>query len=233
MKNLGKGFIALMLSFSFIACENDQEPLMPESKLNSYKLERSEDGVVTIEYTSNDGFSAESVENITNGSLDIYFNDNNGDAELTKERLDVDSEVKVNFIGLESDRNESISVLDDDMTNLYLRGGNPLLKGYYIHKTFSGRYIVFFKVKDGVEVTYQFNEELGENEIVLMPSQGRRIFKDIHAQVYNRAYGEPLKITFMSPNASSKENTSVEDTSSNDPFDQVSFIRRPRIIIAG
>ena len=143
MKNLGKGFIALMLSFSFLSCESDQEPLMSESKLNSYKLERSESGIVTIEYTSNDGFSAESVENISNGSLDIYFNDDNiGDATKSiKERLEANSEVKVNFIGLESDRNESISILDEDMSNMYLKGGNPLLKGYYIHKTFSGRYL--------------------------------------------------------------------------------------------
>ncbi|MDA8596243.1 hypothetical protein N9L20_07160 [Flavobacteriaceae bacterium] len=231
MKKLIPTALALFLSFAFVSCETQEEPVDGLNKLDSYKIARDEFGKFRLEHVTVDGFETELVNNYSTNTSEIYFNESAVSSTKYQNELKIqDNEVKIGFMDVEGTRSEFISVEDDDITSAEFKGGNPLLRNYYVHKTFSGSYVVFFRVIDGVEVSYSYNEELGENEITLNKTEGKRIFKNVHAQVYNRGIGEPLLITFVCPmdkGAAKGFSSSDADTSLDS-----SLIRRPKIIIA-
>jgi len=225
MKNLLFGILILFSAVALVSCETQDEPISSVNKLDSYKISRDENGLFTLEHTTVDGFTTEQVSDFGSNIEKFYFDNATVNSTKYENALKLSNDaVKVGFIELQGLTSEFITVEDDDLQSLELKDRNPLLVKYYVHRTVSGKVIVVFRVKNGVDVSYGYNEELGENEIRLTESaDSRSIFKNVHYQTFERDADGSLIITFVS---------SMGDKQSKSSFALAAeLIRKPRIII--
>lgn len=225
MKNLFFGILTLFSAAALVSCETQEEPINSVNKLDSYKIARDENGLFTLEHTTIDGFTTEQVSDFGSNMEKFYFDESSVNSTKYENALKISNNaIKVGFIELEGLTSEFITVEDDDLQSLELKDRNPLLVKYYVHRTISGKVIVFFKVKNGVDVSYGYNEELGENEIRLKEdADSRRIFKNIHYKTFDRADDGSLIITFVSSMGDKQSKSSLSLAAE--------LIRKPRIII--
>jgi hypothetical protein len=227
MKKLYFGIIA-MLSLTFVACESNETPMdLETAKLESYSFERDMNGNAVLEHVTTDGYSTELNSDLNEGIDKYIFNESPVLSTTYKNAVNFDNgQVKIGFYGVEGNRNEMISVEDDELDRILAKGSsNPLLKSYRVVRWFNGKVYVFFQVKDGVSVSYGYNEELGENEIQLKEAEGRQLWKNTHVQSYNMNSADGLIVTFVSDmgKASAKSISTLSEES---------LIRKPRIIVS-
>ena len=226
MKNLFFGILTLFSAVALVSCETQEEPISSVNKLDSYKISRDENGLFTLEHTTIDGFTTEQISDFGSNTEKFYFDESSVNSTKYENALKLsDNAVKVGFIELQGLSSEFITVEDDDLQSLVLKDRNPLLVKYYVHRTISGKVIVFFKVKNGVDVSYGYNEELGENEIRLNEdADSRQIFKNVHYQTFDLEADGSLIITFVSSMGDKQSKSSLALAEE--------LIRKPRIIIA-
>jgi len=227
--------VVLISLISFTSCNSDDqlELTQPEAILDEYSVARGEDGNYTLDYKINNGIADVNLEEGTNTTnIDLFTKP----AEMSKtnsfvQDLFLHEYDKLNIKFNDVNENSSkIRVEDNDIK--FSKGrikGQDHLRFYQVKRRKNGDVRLFFKTKKNIEVKVDFNDELKEFEVHLIPSTDPA---HKNSQMYNRTFkkqdGEDLIITFV--NYFKKNNSGARTTEGS--LDEWDTRRKPRIIIA-
>ena len=189
-------FITLCALMMLTSCETNEENLNiePETALRSYKISRDAQGKYSIDYEVNENVTVESVKNAESNANEFY---------LSKGKVAVENQLEIPLVldnnVLEAKFYDETSVakgfiIEDDEI-LLARGeeNNEYLQSYSIESLEDGSYQVEFIVKEGVAVSYNYNEQEDIYEINLKEG----IAKTLEHSVTYVKTGKELKIDFV------------------------------------
>ncbi len=177
MKNL---FILLTIFTILASCSNaDEASLMEEqSYLKSYKLSRDAQGNYSINYEVADDVIVETVKNLEDNVNEFYLTSGEvaSDAKSKQQktlRLE-DNILSADFYN-ETEKIKSFTFEDDAIYASKSEEFSEHLQFYSIEDIGDGSYKVEFKVKEGISVSYDFNEEEDIYEIHLKEGEAQTL----------------------------------------------------------
>lgn len=170
MKNLALGLFATVLAVGFTSCSsNETLDLNPEAKaelLKTFKVQKDINGMYSLDYTVNSNTTVQKPKSVNNSNEIFLFSGEVAGKEAYNETLAIeDNKLSVDFV---SDNNFRTSfIVEDD--NIVLEKGreNAFLQGYSLERNEDGTYQLDFTVRDGINVSFVYNEAEGAYEINL------------------------------------------------------------------
>lgn len=165
MKKILFLFIALV---TLVSCSSNEELHQEQNLLKSYKVSKDAQGQYSIDYTTVEA-TVDLVNDLTTKRNEIYLNSaaSKNSVESFSNALFLDeNELKVGIYENNMKR-KTITIEDDNI--VLAKGGDDIdfLKTYSIENLGNEYYQLSFKVKDGIKVWFEYNEELDVYEIHL------------------------------------------------------------------
>lgn len=191
MKSIISLFLVVLL---FASCSSDDDINQQESTslLKSYTLIRNSNGSYSIDYNLADNAYIDVINDIASNTneLHLFSGDVSVRKSINKSLLQEDEHLNINF--LEEGYLSSALSLEDKGFISDIGESSYLIESYSI--TNEGDYFrVDFKVKEGIAVTYVFNEVLNTYEIHLQEGVSKGV-------EYTKTYvktQDVLKIDFI------------------------------------
>lgn len=211
MKTLLPALLIALLTL--LSCSSEEEIQLDDNGtfLKSYTLSRDNNGEYSIDYELEENTSMNVVKDAATDINEIYLF--SGDAVVAKSQnktLSLTDDQLALDIYEEGEAIKSFIVEDGE-----LEVGGDFLENYSITDLGNNTYKVDFKVKEGIAVSYKFNEESNVYEIHLEAGVSK-------GAVFTKTYiktGDVLKIDFVNSDDanSAKGNTAQRRTSSPGP----------------
>ena len=162
----------LFLALVFTSCSNDESidnaisTSTTEAQLKTYTLSRDANGNYTIDYELNDYTTVDVLTNEKSSTNDFYLSTGKTTTEKkgTKNLLFEDDYLKVGFY---DDTAVTKGFIVEDDSDITATDNDTFLESYSIQNLGDDTYQVDFKVKEGVAVSYEYNEEDNIYEIQL------------------------------------------------------------------
>ena len=211
------------------SCSNDENVIEDENQalFKSYKVSRDAQGKYSIVYDLVEGTDSEIAKDVSTNSNNVYAYEANiptqkGKTKLLNQNLKLENN-KIN-IGLFENNEQRKSITIEDENSIKAKGGenSNFLQEYSIEHLGTDEYVLDFKVKEGVNVSFEYNAEKNIYEVHLKEgiSQGTSFTK-----LYSKSSSLPLKIDFV--NYVKVQNRSLPGMESN-----VSYVetKRPRYV---
>lgn len=165
----------LTLAFMVSSCSNE-EAIQPEAKvslLKSYKVSKTE-GKYAVDYTVRNATS-QLVKNKVTNSSDVFLYAaalNEGAIPFSESLAISNNELQLNFIDTKTNKKPSITIMDDNIVFAKDTGKTGMLSDYSITSNEDGSYDLDFTVRNRVEVTFVYNEEIDTYEVHLQRGEG-------------------------------------------------------------
>ena len=135
----------------------------------------------------------------------------------SQELLIDNNKLKVGFIDADINQKQFISIFDDNITTSMKSNSKSKLKEYSIENNGDGSYELSFNVKNKVDVSFVYNEDLNVYEIQLEDGEGK---EKVLSKTFVSEEEKPLRIDFVNHNKNSNAKSS-----------EYTRIRKPIIII--
>jgi hypothetical protein len=214
--NLYTLFASAMLVFS--SCSTDETLLQEEQSLDllkSYTIQRDASGAYSLDYNLNGNVEVDNVTDVQTNTNEIFlYSSNNESSRKVSQDLYIDqSQIKVGFVDTNSDKNATITVLDNDIQMSKSR--NERLETFGLTSNTDGSFDLDFKVIDGVAVEFIYDGDKNVYEVHL--NEDAKASQSKFLQTFTTEKGVALNIEFV--------NNAITTNS------RVSAIRRPVIII--
>lgn len=214
--NLYTLFASAMLVFS--SCSTDETLLQEEQSLDllkSYTIQRDASGAYSLDYNLNGNVEVDNVTDVQTNTNEIFlYSSNNESSRKVSQDLYIDqSQIKVGFVDTNSDKNASITVLDNDIQMSKSR--NERLETFGLTSNTDGSFDLDFKVIDGVAVEFIYDGDKNVYEVHL--NEDAKASQSKFLQTFTKENGVALNIEFV--------NNAITTNS------RVSAIRRPVVII--
>lgn len=220
MKKLSivSSILAVVLTMS--SCSTNEETLdvQPEALIKNVSFERGENGEYSLDYDLNSGAAANisNNEELNGKTLDV-FADESSSASSNREFLSNKESFRLGINNRESNSKSVITVHDNDIK--FSRGGNDKddhLQNYKVSVNEDGGFDLDFKVKKDITVDFQYNEDLGEYEIHLVPGTAD---ETEFSRTFEKKEGEDLVIAFVNHYTNSSSRT-----------EETTVVRKPIIV---
>lgn len=168
MKNITIGLFATVL-IAFTSCSsNETLNLNSEAKtelLKTFKVQQDINGMYSLDYTVNSNTAVQKSKSVNSNEIFLFSGETAGKEAYTEALTLKNNKLSVDFI---SDNNFRTSfVVEDD--NIVLEKGkeNAFLQEYSLERNEDGTYQLDFRVRNGITVTFAYNEAEGAYEINL------------------------------------------------------------------
>tara|TARA_B100000809_G_scaffold266925_1_gene333078 strand:+ start:2270 stop:2944 length:675 start_codon:yes stop_codon:yes gene_type:complete len=196
MKLFYKSLAIVALAIGFTSCSEDTtiEEFTKEAQLKTYSLSRDIDGSYTLEHTLSDGTSS-SIISDTNGSEIIL---SEGTAQKTSKSNVLpllNGDVKIDFIGNSEIKIPGLSIFDSKTSTTASSKTIDYVQAYKISMLEDGSFKLDFKLAKNYTPVYEYNDELGRNEIHL--EKGITSGKNRYTKNYLKFEGQKLNIVFV------------------------------------
>lgn len=225
MRKITPLFVALAITLTSCSSEDTNTEKSPEL-LKSYKVVKDAQGRYSVDYDVSDNVSTEIVENASTKSKEIYlFTGKNANGKSFTEALFLDeNQLKLGFVE-NNQKRKSLVIEDKDIVLAKGEESSEFLEQYSIADLGDDDYQLNFKVKEGVNVTFIYNDAEDIYEVHLQ--RGKANGLDF-SKTYTKT-SEVLKIDFVNyldNNESARGGEDEMTQSEKRP-------KRPRMIIIG
>ncbi len=220
MKKINVFALATAAALIFSSCSNEENTLEDNqtSLLKSYQIKRDATGAYSIDFDVIDNTKIDKVKDVETNINEYILSssESKSDSKTSDELLIDNSKLEISFVDVNLDKKSSISVFDDNIS-IQRKAGNSKLSSYSIQENEDGTYSLVFDVKNKVDVSFVYNEEINTYEVHLEKGVGSQIS---FSRTFEKESGAPLKIDFVNhvnnPNAKSAG---------------FEMIRKPKVII--
>lgn len=216
--------VMLALVVSLASCSSNELPYSIESQqslLKSYKLNRDASGRYSLDYTVDKKAVASSIKNSKGNTDEIFLYLTDKDQSKTAYNQDVvinGDQLLVGFNDTNKNERTSITVFDDNIS--YGKDDSSMfLESYTITNNGDNSYDLDFKVRNNVEVTYNYN--VGEDIYEIHLRIGKVSKGSSYTKTFTKESGNQLKIDFVNHYRSTMSNRDAEEV----------IERKPRVII--
>lgn len=207
----------------FLASCSNNEAINNEKQalLKSYKVVKDAQGRYSIDYNVNSNVAAEVVKNNETNSNDIYlYRTNSADKASFSEALSLQNDLlKIGFVS-DSEKIKSLVIEDENIVLAKGAKSTEFLKEYSIESIGNNEYKLDFEVKEGVNVSFTYNDEEGAYEVHL--KEGKQS-KAEFSKTYTKD-SEILKIDFVNH----IERTAMQKANTVE-IEKIELPKRPRI----
>lgn len=219
-------FYFLSIFTLITSCSNEATENPSKSLLKSYNIYRDSQGKYSIDYNLNENVTSEFVKNAKTHTNEFYLfsKTNTLQKQFNKVLLLDKNKLKVDFLENNIQKN-SVTIYDKNIILARGKEYNEYLESYSIESTGNDYYQVDFKVKEGVETKFIYNEKNDTYEIHLEKGNAKNL---IFSKKYKKS-SETLKIDFVNhheKNTSARSGTKKLYSLSSEIFE-----RRPRVVI--
>lgn len=184
----------LLLILTVVSCSSDElaEQEITDGLLKSYKLVRDSSGKYSIDYEMKEDTYADVITNLDSNTNEVHLF--SGEVTVSKSQSEalVLEDDKLNIGFYENGIENSFLTLEDDDFILE----EELLESYSLTNQGDGFFKLDFKVKEGVAVSYDYNEVLGVYEVYLNEGESK-------STEFSKTYiktNSVLKVDFISYN---------------------------------
>lgn len=224
MRNLTLSAIATVLFLGLTSCSTNEsfDTVAQETEnslLKSYKVQKDVNGRYSIDVKTSSGTDVERIENRQSNSNEIYlYSNRNTGKQNFNEKVSLDNnQLSLEFIE-NSQTKTSFIIQDKDIVLAEGENNNEYLQEHIFTVNREEKTVELdFKVREGVNVSFSYNEELATYEIHLKKgkSSGLSFIKTFSKD------GNPIKIDFVNHfNTASRSESNV-----------TTAVKRPRSII--
>jgi len=201
---------------AFASCTSSEEEVTTENDalLKSYTITRDSQGKYSINYELKENTDVNLVKNIETNTNEIYLFSGKVAVEKSqsKELVLENDQLKVGFYeGVEEYK--GMSVQDEEIILAKGIDSGDFLEGYSITDLGNNTFQVDFKVKEGIMVWYEFNEEKDTYEVHLKEGASKGL-------EYSKTYiktSEVLKIDFVNYFTNSAKGVEAKVFTKNKP----------------
>ncbi|TYP99420.1 hypothetical protein C7447_10116 [Tenacibaculum adriaticum] len=190
-----KKLIPFFIAFIFLAsCSSEETIELDETLLKSYKITKNEQGRYSIDYEVKEDASVDVVKDIKTNYNEIYlFSGKVAMGNKRSESLSIENDqLKVGFF--ENNQKRKSVIIEDD--NIVLAKGeesSEFLEQYSVEDLGDENYQLNFKVRDGVNVVFVYNELEDIYEVHLKEGKSNGVS---FSKTYSKT-SEVLKIDFV------------------------------------
>ncbi len=191
-------FPLTLLVSTLISCSNEESTTTNpdnENLFKSYKISRDAQGKYSIDYNVAEGAYSETSKDISNNTNGVYVFEGNATASKKAfNNLELENN-KINIEVFENNQQRRSITVEDEMIVMNKNSENSaFLTEYSLENLNEDEYILDFKVKEGINVVFDYNDEENIYEVHLKEglSTGTTFTK-----VYKRIAGLPLRIDFV------------------------------------
>lgn len=221
MKKITPLFLALTIAFA--SCTSEEKTAFKEENLlKSYKIEKDVQGRYSVDYNVNSNVTTEFVKNSTTKENEIYlFTGKNANGKnFTEALLLENNKLKVGFVE-NNEKRKSLIIEDENIVLAKGQENYEFLNSYSIEDLEDSQYKLKFEVKEGVNVTFEYNEAEDIYEVHLKEGTSNGVE---FSKTYNKLPNTPLKIDFVN-HINSGAARGVQESQVRP--------RRPRMIVVG
>lgn len=210
------------LSIVFTSCNNEESlPIESQSEnlLKTFEIKRDATGAYSVNFDVSNNTKIDKFTDLTENKSEFHltFSDVSNQKSVSEELLIDNNILKVGFIDANAGQSKLISITDDNISFLSKSEESKKLSNYSVLANEDGSYDLAFSVKNNVEVSFVYNEEIATYEVHL--EDGKTGDLDF-TRTLEKEEGSPLKIDFV--NHISNENAKSSSESQ---------IRKPRILV--
>ncbi len=191
----------IICSIVLSSCTSEDNVIENENKalIKSYKISRDAQGRYSIDYDLVDGISSEIAKDVTTNSNNIYTYETERSYQEKKtkflnENLKLDNnEIKIGLFE-NNEKRRSITIEDENIVMAKGKNNPDFLQEYSVEHLGTDEYVLDFKVRKGVNVGFEYNDEDNIYEVHLKEgvSNGTTFTK-----LYKKSSSLPLKIDFV------------------------------------
>lgn len=198
MKKFNLLTLVAIVSLLFSSC-NSEETLLPQDEstdlLKSYKIKKDVEGNYSLDFDLNDETAIDKIEDkVTNTkNFYLYSEGNKLIKKFTEDLVINGEELTVGFVDTRSNKNPSITIIDDKIT-FAKTNKTKFLKEYSIEATEDGDFLLNFTVNNGVLVDFLYNKDSETYEIQLKEGKG---VEQSFSKVLTKEEGKALKFDFV------------------------------------
>lgn len=198
---MSKRYIPFVMMFALIlsSCSSEESTITNEEAplLKTYKISKDAEGRYSINYELNDGAYSEITKDIEAKSNNINVFEG---AKRTKkkESSNVELEEGKIKIGVFENNQQRKSITVQDENAVFAKGvDNPdFLQSYSIEFLGGNQYVLDFNVKEGVGVSFEYNDEKNIYEVHLKEGEGESRDTSF-TKLYTKSQSLALKIDFV------------------------------------
>lgn len=184
--------VSLVLS----SCSNDDALITETSNPNlnkTFKVKRDATGAYSLKF--DDRTKVDQVLESVDKTRKYLISSSDGTEKYNAQELLIDNnKLKVGFIDADTDKEQYISIIDDNITLQRKSNGTNKLADYSVQSNQDGTYDLDFNVNDNVEVSFVYNEEISTYEVHLEDGIGG---ESDFSRTLESEEGKPLKIDFV------------------------------------
>lgn len=212
------------LSIVFTSCSNEESlPIesQSENRLKTFEIKRDATGAYSVNFDVLNNTKIDKFTDLTENKSEFHltFSDVSNQKSVSEELLIDNNNLKVGFVDANAGQSKLISITDDNISFLSKSSDDYIkLSSYSVIANEGGTYDLVFSVKDNVEVSFVYNEEIATYEVHL--EDGKTGDLDF-TRTLEKEEGMPLKIDFVNHinNTMAKSSESLE-------------VRKPKVIIS-
>ncbi len=230
-----KRYLPFLMTFCIVlsSCSNEENVIEDENQalFKSYKVSRDAQGKYSIVYDLVEGTDSEIAKDISTNSNNVYAYEANVPVQkektkLLNQNLKLDNN-KIN-IALFENNEQRKSITIEDENSIKAKGGenSSFLQEYSVEHLGTDEYVLDFKVKEGVNVSFEYNDEKNIYEVHLKEGNSN---DTSFTKLYSKPSNLPLRIDFVNYNKYQPRNSAESESS----LSLYSKDRpRPRVIIS-
>lgn len=217
-KNIFLAIVAIV-SLVFTSCSSEESLISETQNLSlkkTYKVKRDATGAYSLAFDNNTKIDQVLESNDKTRHYLISSSLNKVQDNNSQELLIDNNNLKVGFVDTDTDAKQNILIFDDNIT-FQKSNVSSKLAGYSIESNQDGTFGLEFDVKNKVDVSFVYNEEISTYEVHLEKGKGG---ENSFYRTLEKENGEPLKIDFVNH----VSNTGAKSS-------ELEMIRKPKIII--
>jgi len=213
------------LSIVFISC-NNEESLSIESQsenlLKTFEIKRDATGAYSVNFDVSNNTKIDKFTDLTENKSEFHLTSSDlfTQKSISEELLIDNNILKVGFVDANAGQSKLISITDDNISFLSKSSDDYIkLSSYSVLANEDGTYDLAFSVKNNVEVSFVYNEEIATYEVHLEDGKSGELD---FVKTLEKEIDEPLKIDFVNH---------ITDTMAKSFESESSTIRKPKIIV--
>jgi len=218
MKKLTLTSLLIIITLGFSSCSVEDDSLLLDSTsskslLKDYTFQRDATGAYSVNIELSKGaFSENIIDEKTNTNNFYLFSSQDQPSSRVKEDLAIrDGELRIGFNDMESNDTSMLTVRDKkaylDKSGL----NSEYLESYSFSNNGDGTYSLDFKVKNGVDVDFVYNEVKGKYEIHLEEDKSKDNGQREFLRTFTKENDEVLWVGFVNHYGIGKSATTTED----------------------
>lgn len=205
MKHLLFGLLAISLILASCSTEDiaiEESTEANQEMLESFILKRNSNGSYALSLDVQNGTGTMFLDDAINNEVHLTSDGSTAKTDLTHDYILENNELNISFISENNSKSPSIRIIDDNTDDFSSKNSNGLLDTYSFDSNEDGTIHLSFKVQDGVDVAFGYNEMDSINDIYL--TENTNATQQNYSKSYDRGSNGMLKIDFIQSSSSSK-----------------------------